>query len=139
MSTQQVMVTLRQAQTYIHQPTGLRFDHGEPKIVSAEVAEHLFNHATRSVKMKSGGQVTRTDIRLFEFAPVDSDEDEDVADAEEDEGTIPAETLDTVLAGAAPVKADTVTQTPAAKGAAPDGDGQARSRARGAKGGQANT
>lgn len=137
MSTQQVMVTLRQAQTYIHQPTGLRFDHGEAKIVSAEVAEHLFNHATRSVKMKSGGQVTRTDIRLFEFAPVDSDED--VADAEEAENDDPAETLATVLAGAAPVKADAVTQTPAAKGAAPGGDGQARSRARGAKGGQANT
>ena len=125
----QVVVTLKKSQTYIHHPTGLRFEFDVPKLVSAEVAEHLFANAVRSVKMKSGGQTTRTDIRLFDFAPVDNDEE--MEEAEEEPG--PA-TLADALAGAAPVKPSAVAETitPAPGGAAPGGDGQARSRARGA-------
>lgn len=131
MSTQ-VEVTLVKAQTYIHQPTGLRFEFETPKIVSAEVAEYLFRNAVKSVKTSSGGRVSREDVRLFAFAPVE----EGVSYEDEDESDDPkSATLADALAAVAPVRApaaDAPADTPA-KAPGVSGDGQARSRARGAK------
>lgn len=118
--TDQVKVTLTKAQTYIHQPSGLRFEFDTPRIVGKELAEYLFDNATKSAKITSGGRVSREDIRLFDFSPVDEDEltDEEVADVAK------PQTLDTILKGGAVPSA--------AKAPAAGGDGQARSRARGA-------
>lgn len=126
--TGQVEVTLKKAQTYIHQPTGLRFEYDIPRIVSHEIAEYLFSNAVKSVKTSSGGRVSREDVRLFEFAPVD----EGVSDDDDDEADAPAATLSDTLRGATVVRKP-VDPVPAP---AAGGEGQARSRARGAKPGQ---
>jgi hypothetical protein len=103
-----VEVTLIKAQTYIYK--ALKFEFDIPQVVSADVAEHLANNATRSVKISSGGKVDREEIQLFRF--VDLVEAEDT----EDDDDLPDEPM-----AAAPITATPITPAATAAPAEPEG------------------